>query len=191
MAPKAILIVPPDPHWAARFLTLATPIRTHLPAGAQLHHIGSTSVPGLSAKNVIDVQIGLPDLSSAAAVLVVLDALGYPPRPAVTADHLPPGQTLDPRELAKAYAARPQDVHVHIREVGRFNHRYPLLMRDFLRAAPPAAAAYGEVKRQLAQLHPQDAEAYYAVKDPVMDLIIAGAEQWARRTGWTLPASDA
>ncbi|GGR78041.1 GrpB family protein [Deinococcus sedimenti] len=188
---KVITVVPPDPTWAARFHALAHPIRAALPADAQLHHIGSTAVPGLSAKDVIDLQIGLSDLNAAPALLQTLAALGYEPRPAVTADHLPPGLTLPGAELRKAYASRAGQVHLHVREVGRFNHRYPLLMRDFLRAAPAAAAAYGEVKVQLARLHPRDVDAYYAVKDPVMDLIVAGAQEWATRTGWRVPPSDA
>ncbi|MHA0040258.1 GrpB family protein [Deinococcus sp. PEB2-63] len=188
---KVITIVPPSLDRAARFRTLAATIRPHLPPGAALHHIGSTAVPGLRAKDVTDLQIGLGDLNAAPAVLDTLAALGYEPRPAVTTDHLPPGLTLDPAELRKAYASRAGQVHVHVREVGRFNHRYPLLMRDFLRGAPAAAAAYGEVKTQLARLHPRDVDAYYAVKDPVMDLIVAGAQEWAARTGWALPPSDA
>lgn len=188
---KVICVVPPDPHWAARFHTLAAALRPHLPPGAALHHIGSTAVPGLPAKDVTDLQIGLRDLNAAPALLSTLSGLGYEPRLAVTSDHLPPGLSLDPAELRKAYASRAGQVHVHVREVGRFNHRYPLLMRDFLRATPLAAAAYGEVKVQLARLHPDDVDAYYAVKDPVMDLIVAGAQEWATRTGWTVPPSDA
>ncbi|GAA0498553.1 GrpB family protein [Deinococcus depolymerans] len=187
---KVITVVPPDTSWAARFHVLAAPLRAALPDVA-LHHIGSTAVPGLSAKDITDLQIGLNDLSDAPRVLDLLASLGYEPRPAVTQDHLPPGLSLDPAELRKAYASRAGQVHVHVREVGRFNHRYPLLMRDFLRATPAAAAAYGEVKTQLARLHPHDPDAYYAVKDPVMDLIIAGAQAWAARSGWTVPPSDA
>ncbi|GGL04315.1 GrpB family protein [Deinococcus radiotolerans] len=187
---KQLVIVPSRPEWATRFQALAAPLRAALP-GVTLHHIGSTAVPGLSAKDVIDIQIGLPDLSAAPGVLAVLAALNYEPRPSVTHDHHPPGLRLSPPELRKAYARRAQQVHVHIREAGRFNHRYPLLMRDYLRASPAAAAAYGEVKVQLARLHPHDVDAYYAVKDPAMDLITAGAEHWAARVDWQLPPGDA
>ena len=82
-------------------------------------------------------------------------------------------------------------MHVHVRENGRLNQRYALLFRDYLRAAPTAAAAYGELKRALATSLPNDRDAYTAVKDHACDLIIAGAEQWADRTGWSVHAPDA
>ena len=72
---------------------------------------------------------------------------------------------------------------MHVREDGRFNQRYPLLCRDYLRATPAAAAAYVEVKRPLAARFPDDRETYADVKDPVFDVLMAGAEAWARRHG--------
>jgi GrpB-like predicted nucleotidyltransferase (UPF0157 family) len=58
------------------------------------------------------------------------------------------------------------------------------LFRDYLRANPSTTAAYRQVKEALARLHPDDAEAYYDVKDPVCDIIIDGAERWALDTGY-------
>lgn len=192
MSGQSIVISTPNPAWPEQFQALAGSLRAVLgPRAGVIHHIGSTSVPGLAAKNVIDLQLSLPQLAGVDELAPALLELGLTLRPGITADHQPPGLSLPPPELAKRYACIPGRLHVHIRQVGRFNQRYPLLMRDFLRAHPTAAAAYGEVKVQLARLHPADADAYYAVKDPVMDLIVAGAEAWARRVGWHLPPSDA
>ena len=58
-------------------------------------------------------------------------------------------------------------------------------------ATPHAAASYALIKRELAARHADDVDAYYAVKDPVCDLIMAAAEPWALASGWTLPPSDA
>ncbi len=80
---------------------------------------------------------------------------------------------------------------MHVREQGRLNQRYPLLFRDYLRADSVAAEAYAQVKRALAIAAPDDWDTYYAVKDPVCDVIIAAAEHWAVRVGWTPPDSDA
>ncbi|EYB68792.1 hypothetical protein DEIPH_ctg017orf0153 [Deinococcus phoenicis] len=191
-AARRVVIVPPDPAWPARFQAVARDLRRTLGERVSaIHHIGSTSVPGLWAKDVLDVQLTVPDLGAAEMVFPALRGLGLTLRPEVTADHLPPGLDLPPNELAKRYAHRPGTLYMHIREAGRFNQRYPLLMRDFLRATPAAREAYAEIKRQLARLHPTDVTAYYAVKDPVMDLLSAGAEHWAARTGWDLPPSDA
>ena len=187
-----ICIVPYDPAWPERFQAFAGPLRALLGKRvAAIHHIGSTGVPGLRAKAVLDVQVTVSRLAEAADWLPQLTGLGLTLRPDVTGDHQPPGMALPDAELAKRYASIPQHTHLHIREAGRFNQRYPLLMRDFLRANAQAAAAYGEIKSQLARLHPTDVDAYYAVKDPVMDLIIDGAEQWAARTNWVIPPPEA
>ena len=100
--------------------------------------------------------------------------------------------SLPPAELAKLLfgATGPVAANVHIRVQGRFNQRYPLLCRDYLRAHPLAAAAYGTIKQNLAARFPHDAEAYYDIKDPVFDLIMAAAEDWARATGWSEPPQD-
>ena len=81
-------------------------------------------------------------------------------------------------------------INLHLRVPGRFNYRYALLFRDYLRAHPSAASAYGEVKRNLARLFPADIEAYLDVKDPVCDCIMAGAFEWARFTDWKPGPSD-
>ena len=62
------------------------------------------------------------------------------------------------------------------------NQRYPLLLRDYLRARPHAAAAIDRVKRAIAAHHPDDIEAYYDIKDPVYDVIWDAAQGWAAET---------
>lgn len=183
-----ILIVPSNPNWPAAFARIKAALLPALPPTAQIHHIGSTAVPGLPAKDIIDIQVTLPaltDLNHDA-----LTAAGYTRRPP-TRDHLPPGQTLPARDLAKfLYRGLDPAANVHIRAKGRFNQRYPLLCRDYLRAHPLAAAAYAAIKHHLAARFPDDVEAYYDIKDPVFDLIMVGAEAWARTTDWTPPPGD-
>ena len=82
-------------------------------------------------------------------------------------------------------------VHLHVREQGRFNQRYALICRDYLRCHPLAADAYLQVKRQLARHFLDDVGAYYDVKDPVFDVLMAGAFDWAEAGGWAQGASDA
>lgn len=81
--------------------------------------------------------------------------------------------------------------NLHVRVAGRFNQRYALLCRDYLRAQPMAANACAEIKRQLAQRFPGDVESYFAAKDPVFDVIMAGARVWAESVGWEVPVTDA
>ena len=184
-----ITIHPPNPNWSARFAQIRDRLRPALPRKALIHHIGSTAVPGLQAKDIIDIQITLPALTDLDHD--ALQAAGFTRRRPTT-DHCPPGLVLPPEDLAKYLygTTAPIAAHVHIRAQGRFNQRYPLLCRDYLRAHPLAAAAYGATKDALAHHFPEDVEAYYDIKDPVFDLIMVGAEDWARVTGWREPPGD-
>ncbi len=180
-----IEIVPYREAWPSTFAGIAARLREAAPAAA-IHHIGSTSVPGLAAKDIIDVQVTVSDLGAAPA----LEAAGFLKTPHVT-DHCPPGFSLPPEQLRKRlYKLESPAANVHVREAGRFNQRYPLLCRDYLRAHRAAADAYGAIKRNLARIVGDDVEAYYDVKDPVFDLLMAGAEDWAAATAWSLPPSD-
>jgi GrpB-like predicted nucleotidyltransferase (UPF0157 family) len=151
----------------------------------RVDHIGSNSVPGLAAKDIIDVQISVArfdDVRTRAA----LEQAGLTWRADIDRDHCPPGMRLDAAELEKRYAARagPRAAHVHVRVEGRFNHEYALLFRDYLRAHADAAETYAQVKRVLAARGPNDIDAYYSIKDPVCDVIMTGAREWAAATGW-------
>ncbi len=186
---RTVTIVDYRDAWPAEFKDLAAGLRSaYGPAALRIDHIGSTAVPGLPAKDVIDVQLTVGSLDDAPAALP-----GFQPVPYL-ADHPPPGFAGEPAELAKRfYRAAPdtRPAHVHVREAGRFNQRYPLLCRDYLRAEPAAAAAYVEVKRTLAARFADDRDAYAELKDPVFDVLMAGAEAWALATGWAIGPADA
>lgn len=185
-----IVIVPYRAAWPAEFQALGARLRGALGDRAQaIHHIGSTSVPGLAAKDHLDVQVTVADL--AVDLAPALAPIGFVPRPNLS-DHLPPGLTLAPAELEKRLFKHAEPpINLHVRVAGRFNQRYPLLFRDYLRAVPLAAAAYGEIKVQLARHFPADVDAYYDIKDPVCDALMAGALGWAEATGWAPGPSDA
>ncbi len=189
---KRLVIADYDPAWPSRFVAIALALREQLDKSLVLgiHHIGSTAVAGLPAKDIIDVQITVATLD---AINEWPDELlpGLLRRPGTTADHVPPGAPADAPEWTKLYWSSRHQVHVHVREQGRLNQRYALLFRDYLRADSAAAGAYGHLKRALAATAPDDWDAYYAVKDPACDLIIAAAEHWAVHVGWTPPGSDA
>ncbi len=189
-----IEIVDPRPGWADEFRQLARPLREALgELAARIDHIGSTSVAGLPAKDVIDIQVTVANLD-AAALAGALRPLGYTLREDVTGDHVPPGGDPAPEQWTKLYFRAPEDqrhTHLHVRQAGRANQRYPILFRDYLRATPAASGAYAQIKYALARLHPDDMDAYYDVKDPVCDLIIQAAEIWAVQTGWSQGPGDA
>jgi GrpB-like predicted nucleotidyltransferase (UPF0157 family) len=145
-------------------------------------------VPNLSAKDIIDLQLTVSDLT-------LLDDSAFERegfrRVSGLIDHCPPGLDLPEVELSKRfYRSAGRSANLHVREQGRFNQRYPLLCRDYLRVHPVAAGAYAQIKQRLAQRFPNDPAAYYEIKDPVFDIIMEGANDWAKSTAWSEPASD-
>ena len=182
-----IIIVDYRPEWAAEFTGVAHALQAVLgPLALRIDHIGSTAVPGLAAKDVLDVQVTVHDFTP--ELDAAFQAAGYGALD-FTQDHRPPTATGPDRDWEKRMY-RPTDggrrMNLHVRRAGSGNGRYALLFRDYLRAHPLAAAAYGQAKRALAQHGPTDWDLYYAVKDPICDIIMAGAEDWATATGWQL-----
>ncbi|GAB3826856.1 GrpB family protein [Dactylosporangium cerinum] len=166
--------------WAARGLELAARIQHDLGASAvRVEHIGSTSIPGMPAKPIIDLQVSVTDLD--APLDGPLEALGLAPRP-YRYDHVPAGLTDDPERWTKRAWSGP-GVNLHVRLVGSPNERLALLFRDWFRAHPAAVPAYGAFKSALAEVL-DDVGVYSDVKDPVVDLVIVVAEEWATATGW-------
>jgi GrpB-like predicted nucleotidyltransferase (UPF0157 family) len=172
--------------WPEEFETLHTSLQAILGSLAlHIDHIGSTSVPGLGAKDVIDIQITVRSLVS--EIRHRLIAAGYEWREDNTQDHVPPGEDDDPLLWAKLVFIQPpgaRRANLHVRIAGNPNQRYPLLFRDYLRAHPNSARSIERIKREIARRHADDKEAYYDIKDPVYDLIWDAAQEWAHQTGW-------
>jgi GrpB-like predicted nucleotidyltransferase (UPF0157 family) len=183
------LIEPYSERWPRDFARLARRLRVVLGEGAlRIDHIGSTAVPGLAAKDRIDVQVAVADLADAnplgGAGFVEFGPVG---------DHEPPGAHRDTGQWQKRlFQSGPEQfaANIHVRLDGHANQRYALLFRDYLRAHSAAVAAYAELKRRLAS-ELRDVGRYADVKDPACDLIIAAAEDWAVTTGWEPGPSDA
>jgi len=190
---KSIEIVPYDENWPREFARIAGPLRATLREVAlRIDHIGSTSVPGLAAKDIIDVQVTVRDFD--VPLEAVLSLLGYMRVLDINGNHLPPQVPGPASEWEKRYFQPPEGqrpTHLHVRAQGRANQRYALLFRDYLRTHPVAAGAYGEIKLALARYHPENLDAYYDIKDPVCDVIWSAAEEWTKMTGWEPGPSDA
>jgi len=151
-----------------------------------IDHIGSTSIPGMAAKDVIDMQITVASLDDADEIAARAATIGFVRRPYFI-DHLPPGWAGDEREWGKTVLAPPEIMrpcNVHVREAGRANQRYALLFRDYLRAHPHAVETWIVMKQRLADLYPDDLETYGLVKDAATDVLMLAAEVWAEREGW-------
>ncbi|KZL18245.1 dephospho-CoA kinase/protein folding accessory domain-containing protein [Pseudovibrio axinellae] len=184
-----IEIQPFNPVWLNQFIEIKRSLEMYLPESAIIHHVGSTAVPGLVAKDIIDIQITLQSLDDICEE--TMTSAGFL-RGKPVWDYSPSGMRLPPEELAKRFYRQktPIAANIHVREVGRFNQRYALLCRDYLRTHAKVAAAYGKIKLELAKRFPDDVDAYHDIKDPVFDLIMAGAEIWASTTKWRIPSGD-
>jgi len=148
-------------------------------------------VPGLAAKDVIDIQITVSVLDD--RLLSAMTALGYSRPEGIRRDHRPAGAVGPDSDWDKWLFHPPpkqRRTNTHVRVQGRANQRYPLLFRDYLRAHPATADAYAELKRRLAQ-HLADPRIYPEVKDPAVDLIYLAAEEWAIAVHWQPGSSDA
>lgn len=185
-------ILPYQAGWPSEFQQIAASLRRALGELAlRIDHIGSTSVPGLPAKDILDIQITVAALDD--QVMEALASLGYAPLEGNQRDHRPPGFE-GPVSGWEKWMFRPpagqRRTNTHVRVQGRPNQRYALLFRDYLRLHPASAGAYAELKRRLAQ-HLADPQTYPDVKDPAVDLIYFAAEAWAAATGWQPGPSDA
>ncbi len=185
-----ITIVPYDTSWPDEFVAIAHPLRAVLGARAlRIDHIGSTSVSGLAAKDVIDVQVTVKNFADMPQLVTALGSLGYTLVPEITRDHMPPLYQGADTGWEKRYFRPPahqRPTHLHVRALGRPNQRYPILFRDYLRSHPVASAAYAQIKLALSQRHPDDVDFYYDIKDPLCDIVIEAAEEWVQITGWKI-----
>lgn len=138
-------LVPYEPAWLERFQGFRERIVAVLDAGVRIDHVGSTAVPGLLAKPVIDIQVAVADLEDEAGYRPGLESLGWPLR----------GRSPD-RRFFRPPPGRRRLVHVHVVQAGtdhKFDH---LLFRDFMCVHAAVRDAYAQLKLDLAAEHGGD-----------------------------------
>jgi GrpB-like predicted nucleotidyltransferase (UPF0157 family) len=156
----AVRIVEPDPGWAEEAERELARVGEALDEVAvRLEHVGSTSVPGLAAKPIVDLQVSVAALEPQAAYVEPLEAIGY---------LFVPYATSPEYHFFGRPAERPRTHHLHVCLAGSFEERRHLAFRDHLRSHPEDAARYEAVKREAARRHPEDRLAYMAFKEPVL-----------------------
>ncbi|GGL41467.1 dephospho-CoA kinase [Nocardia jinanensis] len=183
-------IVESDPQWPAQAQRLIARLRLAAGAAAvRVDHIGSTSVPALPARDVLDLQITVADLATADTIRDALAGAGFPAIPEHTHDSPKPAlgdESADPvrwekRVHGSADPGRP--AYVHVRAAGSPGQQFALAFRDWLRAEAGARAEYAEVKRGAAAaaagLAAHEAMAAYpAVKEPWFDSVYERVSLW-------------
>jgi GrpB-like predicted nucleotidyltransferase (UPF0157 family) len=164
--------------WPAEFAVLAGRLRGAV-GEAPIDHVGSTSVPGLPAKDCLDVQIRVRTLDPGS-----LTAIGFRLRPEPWNREEVSSGVRCPK-LVFAPPAGDRRCNVHLRLADAPNARLALLFRDFLRADGAARDSWGAFKRRLAQSVPDLAD-YGQIKAPATELLIMAAERWATETAWSV-----
>ena len=168
--------------WPDRFAALGASLRRALgDVAVRIDHIGSTAVPGIAAKPILDVQISVASFEPLDAYRRPLEAAGF-----VFRDGNP--------ELTKRYfRERPgsERMHIHVRRSGSWAEQLALLFRDYLRTHSEDADRYASAKRQLADQYRTDRRSYTDAKGPLIWEIMRRADQWSQDVGWTPGRTDA
>ena len=152
---RDIIVVDHDPTWADRYeIERARIVRALGDRALRIEHIGSTSVPGLAAKPIIDIDLSVADSDDESGYLADLERTGY---------------VLRVREPAHRMLRTPGlDVHLHICTIGSDWEQRHLVFRDWLRTHPDDRQRYEDVKRELAQREWDDMNDYADAKTEVV-----------------------
>ncbi|WP_232340991.1 GrpB family protein [Bisbaumannia pacifica] len=164
---ERVMLVPYDPAWPGRFAAeRARLLGRFADALRGVVHIGSTAVPGLPAKPVIDIMAGVDSLAVADALMAPLLEAGY-----VTSAEF--NAALTDRRWLMRHAAGHRTHHLHLVVHDGQLWRQRLAFRDTLRAAPALAERYALLKAELAARHPDDREAYTRAKGEFVRAVLA------------------
>lgn len=169
--PDPVEVVPYDPAWPSRFAAWRDRLARVLGAAAlQIEHVGSTAVPGLPAKPVVDIQVSVVDVEDEASYAPHIERAGV---------------ALRARETGHRYfrpsGDRPRDVQVHVWGTGSDWEDRHLLFRDYLRADAASRDAYAALKQELAARYRYDRIAYNEAKTNFILDALEQAHAWRRR----------
>lgn len=168
---RSVEVVPHDPRWRDAFEAEAKQVAAALGENAvAIHHAGSTAIPGIHAKPIIDLLVEVRDVAETDARSAAMASLGYQ----VMGEYGMPGR----RYFRKDGADGTRTHHVHAFLAGSGEVERHLAFRDYLIAHPADARRYGELKRKLAAEHPRDADAYMDGKDGFIREMDRRAAEW-------------
>jgi GrpB-like predicted nucleotidyltransferase (UPF0157 family) len=169
---RQVKVVPHDPAWKGTFRAEAAALRSVLADEAlAIHHIGSTSVPGLRAKPTVDVLIEARKIQNLDGLEGPMAVSGYE----AWGEYGIPGRRFFTKDRG------PERLfNVHVFEAGTPEVERHLAFRDYLREHPETARAYGDLKADLAARFPTDIEAYMESKDAFVKETEKKAISWSR-----------
>ena len=172
--PREVVVVPHSPDWSSHFEMEVERIATVLDGEVvAFHHFGSTAVPGISAKPIIDILVEVRDIDKIDSYSAKMIRLGYEPR----GEFGIPGRRYFPK------GGEHRTHHVHIYEQGHFEVKRLLRFRDYLIAHPEETQIYSHLKEKLARQFPEDIDSYVEGKDSFIKELDKRAKTWKDRSG--------
>lgn len=164
MSPKRVAVLPYDQQWEQDFLQIKEELQNALGNHAlRIEHVGSTSVKGLSAKPIIDIDIVIKDYSVFDDVISALGAIGY---------RHEGNLGIEDREAFKYDdKAHLQEHHLYVCPQDSEELRRHIAFRDYLRSNPDAVWEYSRIKEEGAALFPYDMEKYIEHKSPYIEKV--------------------
>ena len=185
-------LVPYDPEWPRLFAAFGADLRRSVmdqsvpgvaPRLVAIHHIGSTSVPGLAAKPVIDIQLTVDSFEPFEPLREAIEVHGY--------RFSPHNDDRRKRFFDLTTPGGVRSVNLHVRVEGEFSQRAALLFRDHLRAEPFAMQRYESTKRELATQDWEDVDTYADAKGDTVWQLLREADVWSQSRAWSPGPSDA
>ena len=169
---EAVELVAYRPEWKRAFLDERERLRKVLHANISIEHVGSTAVPGLPAKPILDIAVGLTSDTTLEGIIAAVERLEYIYRGDAGDD----GGHVFVRESEPLVRTH----HVHVVHLDGPQWRAYLVLRDFLRKSPEARASYAAEKAALALRHPHDRAAYTVGKSEMVSKLLAEARRPTR-----------
>lgn len=170
-----------DPRWKSLFRDVASRLRESLGDSAvRIDHVGSTSVAGLAAKPIIDIQISVRNYDDFSTYQTKIENVGFVLR------------EENPDRTKRYFREIPGNrrTHVHVREAGSYSEQVTLLFRDFLRVHPDDCLRYAQEKHRLMKLYRAERPKYVEGKGPIVWDILQKAHIWSQEIGWRPSTTD-
>ncbi|MBB6024721.1 GrpB-like predicted nucleotidyltransferase (UPF0157 family) [Paenibacillus sp. JGP012] len=170
-----------NPNWRTLFIELGSNLRNSLGNTAlRIDHIGSTSIEGIDAKPIIDIQISVLDFDDELSFKPHIEGLGFELR------------TNNDDKTKKYFREIPgtRRTHIHVRQAGSFGEQTTLLFRDYLRRNSNDCTKYVNEKHRLMNLYKNDRPKYVEGKGPIVWEILNRASRWSQEVGWRPGKTD-
>lgn len=170
-----------DPKWKKLFYEIASNLRSSLgDLAVRIDHVGSTSIIGLDAKPIIDIQVSVLNYDDELIYRHKIENVGFVLR------------KENPDKTKRYFRETPGTLrtHIHVRQAGSFAEQMTLLFRDYLRVHPTDCLKYAQEKHRLMELFKNERPKYVEGKGPIVWEIIQRAHIWSLEVGWKPGTSD-